>query len=493
MEILFHDHTAPVYTDLARMTKQTAVAMESVVPDTKDDIGRILSVRPALYLKSRELQGSRAAVGAEAAVCVLYVNEEENAVSSFTVRQDLVFEFELPAAADDSCLLQCRLGTGGVQSRLLNTRKLSIELEASCTVALSAKTELPVSQEPEECSSVTLHLLEEETKARLLTSVCEKAVSFSEQFGFDGEPAEPEELVYMEKELIVAERQIIADRLLVKGEVRLTVDYLGGGRNDLQRKTLSLPFSQLIDLGEEAVEQAAIRVEWTSGHAELVETIEGKKMLNVDLRALLQLRGTAEKTICSVTDAYCNAMPCVCQSESLSLPSVPDESVVRLSGEDGAELPEDFQTVLAAYLTPGRCSAEKGTVLAELLCLTADNRLSVIRRTVALSGEAEDHFEVNACRVTEFSAEPEGDRIRIAVAAEVLGGRDGRTAIERVCAVDLDESAAFDSSASPSLTAVWAETETVWELAKLYRSSPEAIRACNEDLSVNPVFIPKSK
>ena len=64
--------------------------------------------------------------------------------------------------------------------------------------------------------------------------------------------------------------------------------------------------------------------------------------------------------------------------------------------------------------------------------------------------------------------------------------------IERVTELTLQEEQAFDTASYPSLTAVWAETESVWELAKLYHSSPEAIGQLNEDLSARPLLIPKT-
>ena len=83
MEIVWDEKTLPAYRDLMRSVKSTQMTMESVVPDTKDDIGRILSVRPEIYLKNKEWRGRGVSVDAEVQLCILYVNEAENAVQSF--------------------------------------------------------------------------------------------------------------------------------------------------------------------------------------------------------------------------------------------------------------------------------------------------------------------------------------------------------------------------------------------------------------------------
>lgn len=493
MEILFQEKTTPAYRDAARLTKQTVVSMESVVPDTKDDIGRILSVRPVLFLKSRERRGQSAEIDAETLVSVLYINEAGTAVSSFRTTQALRFEFELPPEAGDGGILQVSLDLVGVSSRIINSRKAGVDLEISCGVCVSVADEVTESQSlPEDCPAA-IHVLEETHGAELLTNVCEKAVSFSEQFDLSEKGAAPSEILCMEKQLTIGEKQVIGGRLLLKGDIALRIDVLTEGRAEPARMALSMPFSQLIDLENEDAENISVKTLWTQENCELIETLDGLKLLNVDLRALLQVRGSQNKTIRFASDAYSNSMPCECVREALSLPLSADESAVRLTGEDRIELPENYRELVTAYLTPGRCSAAQGTVTAELLCAGTDDRLSVIRRMIPLiAPDSTEDQELTSCRISDFTASAEGDHLMLRVAAEGIAGKSKTQTVERLRSLSLDESAAFDSAAWPSLTAVWAETESVWELAKLYRSSPEAIEAFNSDLSVNPVLIPKA-
>ncbi len=490
MEILIQENTEAAYRDTAHLTRQSTVAMESVVPDTKDDIGRILSVRPALFLKSRELSDHSVTVRAQASVGFIYLNAAENAVAAFPACQDISFSFDLPPEVEEDALTQVALGIRGVQAHILNSRKLSVELETVCEIFACTKQSYVASQcLPEDCP-VTIHVLEEETKAELLTGIYEKAVSFSEQFEISEPEEKPAELIWLEPNMRIEDRQIIGARLLLKGELALTLDYLPEGRAVPQRKTLRLPFSQLIALENESAQQAAVRLTWTHCSYELVSSVEGQKLLNVDLRGLLAVRTTRETSVRSIADAYCNSMPCSCQWDPVTLPPLTESRTIRLTGEDSLELPADFREMLISYQTPGSCSAEQGTALVEMLCADSEDRLLVIRRIVALSADEETDAFAASCRIIEFSAVREGDRLNVRLAAEAEGSHTESRALRRLRSVALDESRAFDRSASPALTAVWAETETVWELAKLYRSTPEAIRAYNEDLSKRPIFIP---
>ena len=100
MELHFKETSVQACQDLARLNKSVQLAMESVVPDTKDDIGRILSVRPEIYLKNKELRNKAVSVAGEALVTVLYINEEETAVSFFSMSQSFSQDYELPSVLD---------------------------------------------------------------------------------------------------------------------------------------------------------------------------------------------------------------------------------------------------------------------------------------------------------------------------------------------------------------------------------------------------------
>ena len=68
------------------------------------------------------------------------------------------------------------------------------------------------------------------------------------------------------------------------------------------------------------------------------------------------------------------------------------------------------------------------------------------------------------------------------------------TEIRSIEAVTLDEEKCFDLSSFPSLTMVRVEGESLWELAKRYHSSVEAIEAfqTETDRESGMLLIPKS-
>ena len=492
MEIVWDEKTLPAYRDLMRSVKSTQMTMESVVPDTKDDIGRILSVRPEIYLKNKEWRGRGVSVDAEVQLCVLYVNEAENAVQSFRAAQGLSFDYEINAQPEEDCRLQASFGEVRVQTRVLNPRKACFDLELSCELILSARTQIVTQQEAPAGLTIPLHLLVEEHEAELLTSVCEKSLSLSEQLAFpEGAPV-PAAVILTEKRWQIREKTVLGSRLLVKGELCLTAYYEPEAAGIPQSAAFQVPFSLLVELEDEESAASALRIEAISEHTELVDSIEGKKLLDFELRVLVQVRATRRTVFRFVADAYSNAMPGECRREEYALPNAPEERLV-LEGEALAELPDGSEEPLLVFASLGPCEDGQGSCTVELLTRGAEGRLGVARRSVSLHAPSERrHTEKALCRLVGLSAEKEGAGLTLRAAAEGLAPCEAKRIVSRVSGVILDEDAAFDRSAFPALTAVWAETETLWELAKLYHSDVESIRALNAEGAPGPVMIPKT-
>lgn len=492
MELQLKESTVQVCQDLARLTKSAQITMESVVPDTKDDIGRILSVRPEIYLKSKEIRSRSATVGGEAVLSVLYINEAETAVSYFSLSQSFVLEYELPLAEEND-LVQLQLSISNLQSRVLNPRKVSVDLEILGELTASREGSFVISQTLQD-DAWPVHLQTEESDVSLLAAVCEKSFSVNEQLQFPDDAPKPRELISKETVYRVAEREAVGSRLLVKGEAVLQLNYLAEDSELPQRRMLRFPFSQLIDLGACEAESAEVWVTPTSDYINLIDAIDGRKLLDLELHALAQVRARKNQRICYVTDAYSNLMPSSCDSSEELLTEKTAECRIELSAQETIELPEEFQELLAVYPTLGSATAAQGSLSLDLLCRSTDGKLFPMRRNLTLT-PAMDYGELSmsACLLSECSCRQEDRRLLVQIRAEGEGEALQKMQSRRIVSIQLDEERAFRTADFPTLTAVWAETESVWELAKLYHSSPEAIRSMNGDCTGNPIFIPKTK
>ena len=77
MEITFENNTTNIRREIYHQTKRTQESTESVVPDTDDDIGRILSVQSSVMLKSKDVTSRGVSISGEAIIFRKYVQTHE--------------------------------------------------------------------------------------------------------------------------------------------------------------------------------------------------------------------------------------------------------------------------------------------------------------------------------------------------------------------------------------------------------------------------------
>ena len=493
MELQFRETTVKAWQDLMSLTKTIPLAMESVVPDTREDIGRILSVWPEIYLKSKELRNHGVLIEAEVQLTVFYIHEDENAVSSFSMSQGFRQEYELPGA-EDKDILQLHLSIAGLQARALNPRKISVDLEIKADLSVSRDAEVVVSQALPEELAIPIHLQYTETEIALCTGICEKSFSVNEQLSFPEKDEQPSEIVGKKLRYKIREREIVSSRLLIKGEAQLTVFYAAQEMSFPRSTCFSIPFSQLIDLGDENTETAELQIVPTSDYLSLTEGIDGKKQLDVELHAIAQVRSGRKQTLRLVTDAYSNQMPCECRFVEQRMNQELRDQAVRFSCEERIDLPEEFLDLLAFYPAVGPCTEQQGSAAVELLCRSNDGKLFAMHRNLTLASNEPVHEMSNPdCELEDCHIWPDGKQLIVQMTVNGRGKTQDQIMVRRTDTLSLNEEQSYDCAAYPSLTAVWAETESVWELSKLYHSSPEAICFLNQDLGNRPLFIPKTK
>ena len=382
----------------------------------------------------------------------------------------------------------------GVQAKAPNPRKITVDLELFSELSLSRSMEFIVAQSLPEELPAPIHVQTGESTVFLPTVVCEKSFSLSEQLPLPDGATLPGELLAAEAAWRITDGSAVAGRYLVKGEAKLHLIYTPKSGGPPCSRDLLLPFSQLMDLDGAEADAAELWVLPVSDYFNLIETIEGQSMLDAELHALIQLRAYQKHCVQTVTDAYSNQMPGECRVTETPVFTDCSASVTELEAQELIELPEEGQELLGVYPTLCRGGAAQAALTLDLLCRGGDGKLSAMRRTLALKPEENDGaLTFDEVLLRDCSETQEGRTIRVRVTAEGVGMERRQSSIRRVSSLELDEERQFDLSSYPSLTAVWGRTESIWELAKQYHSSPEAILALNADPGQRPLFLPKTK
>ncbi len=485
MEISFENTSVGSYREISRQTRRFQESAEGVVPDVNDDIGRVLSAHGSVLLKSKELSGRGVYITGELRTALLYVTESADRVAVVKLSREFHLDFEIPETEGER-LAVVRLAVVHAEGRALNPRKVSVTAEMTADLSVYAREDFVVDTALPEQNGACLHLRTAEEEAILINAVCEKTFAVSEQFSFpEGMPV-PTELVWQDVDFRVTDCQQLGSRLIVKGSAELTVCCLPEGEDCPFSARFSSGFSQILDVPEEAGACRTVQIQPCSGYFQLIELMGGGKALDAEIHAVLQLVNRRPVPLRYIADAYSNRMPARCSYRRLPLPRVSEMEKLTLSGRERLTPAGEEGSVLWVWANPGQ-PAPAGQSLSvpvqlDLLCRGPGGELTAARRTMELEGPCpEGELRILNGRVDRARLLAESGEADFTLELELCCQRARTVERSAVDAVSLDEEQVWDLCAAPSLTLARAEGESLWELAKRYRSSVEGILALNGD------------
>lgn len=499
MEISFENKTVNIYREIYHQTKRTQESAESVVPDTDDDIGRVASVQTAVMLKSKDVTARGVIISGEATAALLYITEDQQKVSFVRLSKSFTLEYEV-ADIDPDTVAQVKLSIVNCETRVVNPRKVSVTFELAGELSCYKQESQTIDSRLPAEGSEGLHARYESTELMLANAACEKTFGINEQFSFPSGKPSPSRLVSQQIDFAVSDSQLIGSKVIIKGNVNLSLCYLSEEVNYPVRTEFTTPFSQIIDIGEESMDNCSMNIELTSAYFDIINTISSEKALDAELHAVIQLVSRSRKSLSYVADIYSNKMPVDCATQSRQFSMVSSVQKLKITSDERFSVAEDCADVLSAFLSITEISLEQGQIKAgvgiDVVYRDSNGLLSSVHRAVSMEGDGGgQNLRLCSARLSDVYLRPDGQFIDGHISAEISCLVCNSIEVRKVGAVSLDEDAAYDLSGYPTVTLVRVERESLWELAKTYHSSVEQIRAMNdleEEISGRLLLIPKA-
>lgn len=499
MELSFENKTADAYREAVHLVKTVQETGETVVPDTNDDIGRIVSVRTNILLKSKENTARGVNVEGEAEATVLYITESAEEVSYVKLVKKFTLDFDV-ADMTDQAQSRIMLSLADTQARVINPRKISLTF--SITGELSVYTgEKLISQTvlPDNISEKGIHIKRESSEFSMVTAAVERTFALSEQFAFPSARSAPEKLVSEKVDFCISDTQIIGTKAIARGELKIEVIYLSNDATCPMKAEFSTPFSQIIDTGEERTEQCVSNVEICTQYFELVDAVNGEKMLNAEIHALLEVICYGKGNCSYIADAYSNLLPCSCVRQRVRQIEQLRISQTKLVSDEKIMVSEDCTDILSILPSAARPVFEEGNLSADvaldIVYRTSHGELSSVRRGVRVQGECEGKdLRLISWRLTDVYLRTDGGVIDSHIALEIQYRNEKHIEKSTVVSLELDDEAPYDFSSFPTVTIVRAEGNELWDYARKYHSSVEEIEAVNgrqENYTGKLLLIPK--
>lgn len=498
MEMEFENKGVSSYTESSHQIRRFQESMESVVPDINDDIGKIITVHSELFLKSKDLTGRGVFLTGEIKSTLLYITETGDRVAAVHLGKDFHIDYEVSDSENEQTA-QIRLCVANTEARVLNPRKVSVTVELMGEITCFEPSQSDLSIRPPENSDGSLFLLEKEDCRMISNTVSEKSFSLNDQFVFPETQEQPKELLWESHDFSVSSCQSIGSRMIVKGEMTLEAWYLAENNPSPQKAEFHMPFSQILESGAETVESCTVQMIPSTSFFHLIDTIGGAKALDTEIHGVLQLVGRSREIFRYIEDAYHAKMPTSCRFEEVKLPLVTEMTTLPLNTRTEIPAAEDCSEILTVFagINIPACSDGKlkTAVNLDILYRTPTGEYNAMRRQISLEGDVPaGELRTLKTSVKEVNLIRSGDAIQCELTAAVCIQCRTEHSVRAVTSIALAEEEAFDFTAIPSLYLVRTGSESLWELAKTYHSSVEAIKSLNpedQDRSGQMLLIPR--
>ncbi len=466
------------------------VDCDFMLPDYLPDIAAVLKCIMKPVVQSHQISGDRVMADGTVYLQLLYLDEARRCVHSFEYSQPFSSAFTVKELkSSDSVRLCARVNY--VNCRATSPRR--VDVHGAFNVRLTVKSEGG-------CEVITaaqgdgLYTRDCTVSGSVPAGSAEKTVSLNEvvELGVSAQA-----LVRSEAVACITECRQMPEKAIIKGDVLLSaVVVIDSEAGTLQCVKHTVPFSLILDVDGLTEEQVCdCRVTPTLCEVRLMQDPAGEnRLLSVAVKLAVTLDCYCTEHFTMVTDAYHTAFPMKNESrrvEPCCLTFVRSDTATITAS---CALPEgDIASVVDVWCEPlpAACRGEAGqTVLSGqlLVCLLARDSQGVLSYYERLAdyetmlADMSEQTEVGMVLLdTDYTHN--GDRLDLRCQAAVhrVGSQLQSQMVLTQLAVD--ESTPFGEDAALAgccLKVCYAAAgESVWELARRERTSPDALKAEN--------------
>ncbi|MBU5627261.1 DUF3794 domain-containing protein [Oscillibacter sp. MSJ-2] len=469
----------------ADLTLTQEETLETIVPDYCPDIARIIDTAGKVFLHSRELRDGKILITGTVKVTVLYTPEDDGGIRSL--------EFALPFTTEGEGTgehLSVKTEIESVETRMTNPRKVFTRCLLSSRVCCFRRTERPYCSDVEAEPALGIEKRLEAAKVNTVAAIAEKEFTFSDELNISPGKNPAEEILLSSVRDSISETKIVGNKLIIKGLFTISL-LCSAAEKQYYSAGGELPFSQIIEL-EAPAEDSLCSVSLQLTGAEFKIGEDGHTVtVTLYLHAQAQLR--EEQTLTLLSDLYSTAHAMTYDAAPMELSDYIDTVSRRQTVREVLEIGVVAKTILAISVACGTVTHSREGEVVTLRTTASIHALYLDEGGVPLVSER--RMEVNCqmefpenCQITARAVCPEdamgslsSGGIEIRFPVDFSAEATVQKSYSCVMSADIDLEAAQEDASRPSIVLrCLAPSESLWDLAKRYRTTCANILSANE-------------
>lgn len=474
---------------------EQAVDVDFTLPDYCPDIGKLLKCRLEPMITSREVNFDSLTVEGNARISVIYLDDRDKKIRCC----DRNYPFKASVPYDNSTenvKLLVDVHVDYVNCRAVSQRKLDIHgaFTLHITAVCSKMSEFMTDAQGE-----GLRLKKCSRDISDLASCTQSSFDISEAIELSEGKPPISSIIRTGAVLCMEECKAIANKLIVKGDAIFSMVYCTEQGDEPEHMEYVIPFNQFFDVsGIDDTCMTDLKMSCDAIDVSLRTDADGEyRRIDVDIRAVADIRAYRAKHVEWITDAYSVDYEVSCRQKQIKperLCSTVYDTVIFKQSVDTGDVKIDSISDLWCNVLDSRSSYRDGKTVTTgnlaVCMIVRDPRQGVVyteknvRFDCAVAQEANGQIIRPECRVNVKSCgyTITGDnRVEIQVELCVNSSLYEEIPTKLVDSIDLDESRPKSAESRPAAVLYFAEQgEELWDIAREYNSSVEAIREDND-------------
>lgn len=461
-----------------RETRSVEETAEAIIPDSCPDVTEVLFQSGMAFLRGKDISEGSAAVSAGVSASVLV--QPESRLEPELVEVYIPMSLRLENSALGPGMLSCaKVELRRLDSHMINPRKVLVRATVAVTLWVWEQCREEHATVP---SSGGAELLQKTEPMRLLTNLGEKNYTVEDTVRLSPEGM-GKALVSCGVKITHTDSRLTGTRAVFKGEIALDVLYLDQ-EGKLASGTGTLPFSQYIDLGE-CGEEDELRLETCLTGADVEFSADGGG-LNVTMQLLSKAQVWAHRELKYLADLYTLKGQAEPERQMRSYESLLDRQY--FSPTARGTVPGVSGRVVRCVCMPGEITHTK----------TGENTEFTMPVSVQVLGEDAERLQGGTAKVNltfrtqaapgcRFEVQPQelyatanasGGSVDVQVGGTVSLSTFGSAELSEVVGCEVGETEPQQDRPGLVIRRP-APGETLWDIARQYRSTMAAIAAAN--------------
>lgn len=474
--------------------QEQSVELDYVMPDYYPDIFKLVKCMLCPSVVSHSVSGDKLTYELLVKIKIMYCAEESNSINCVDQRMTFTKTVDFGAPCENADIT-FNTAVDYVNCRAVNQRRLDVRGAVSIKIRANCEKKEEVI-----CDAFGGNIqLRKENVSAVGTRLCrERTFDVDEDVDISYSKPAINSIIRADAVNTAIDRKIIANKLITKGEAKVNFLYLGGEDNTPESMEFTLPYSQVIDIdGLDESYDCDVSAKIVCCEVTPHENDDGEmRTVSCKLVVSVKCRAFCVKNIQLVTDAYSTTNDCICNIKETTL----ETAVTRLCDTNLVTLEalcenDEIDKVFDVWANVKKCSIVKdeesknvkavGTLIAYVAVCTDDGKPAIIEaeKNFEMVFDAGDSVSVRDCcaeivSVSYSISNTNSVEIKAEVKACVYASKVCRK--HTVTDINLDTETVKKSEGYALKMYFAEEGEELWDIAKRYSTSVEAIIEENE-------------